>query len=220
MDDLIEVVEEQLVNINATIAEDIELFYSKRGRKPQDEGTLQAYFMRRLYDRLPGRVLAPNSTVTLVGLAREHQGNLLRRKDILVTAPCSDGAQAEVVIEIKWSSNPKVATSLTTQLGDLYLHSEGRTHGIYLVVWNGSTRGWKVATNQPPPRSWQDLRQLLDEQVSLYATAHSGLRVNLVVFDLTWPKKRPRRTLTSRQARNPSVKRAAQKNTSPKRKKK
>lgn len=214
--DLIEVIEEQLGTISATICEDVELFYRKQDRSSQVEGTLQAYFLRRLFDRLPGRVLAPNTTV--VYLAREHQGKFLRRTDILVTATCLDGTQAAVVIEIKWSSNAKISTSLAVQLGDQYLLAEGRTHGIYLVAWNGRVDRWKPSGRQVIPKSCQELQCRLDGQAVDYNRTHEGIRVDSIVFDLAWPTKKPHK----RSSRKPKSKlvatRAAQK-TSRKRKK-
>jgi len=206
-DDLIEIIEEQVRAISATIGEDFELFYHKGTRKPQHEGTLQAYFLRRLSDRLPGRVLDPNATV--INLDREHQGKFLRRKDILITATCLDGTKAAVVVEIKWSSNTNIATSLARQLGDQYLRAEERTHGIYLVAWNGTCRGWKTGAKRAAPKSCQELTQVLEKQASGYNRKHDRIRINSFVFDLEWLKKARKRSRGTPNPK-PSAKKAAQ----------
>ncbi|MCH7641598.1 hypothetical protein IID22_05385 [Patescibacteria group bacterium] len=51
----------------------------------------------------------------------ERQVNALYEFDIKVEAPTVDGPQATIVVEIKWSDNKEVSTSLEEQLGCKYL---------------------------------------------------------------------------------------------------
>jgi hypothetical protein len=187
--DLMAVIEEQLHAIAKDIGDDAELLYRIGGGSPQlqREGAIQAYVFRRLADRLPARVLG--SDATIIDISRERQGRFLQRKDLLVEARCIDGSKASVVIELKWSENRDISTSLARQLGDKYLVAEHRTHGIYLVAWTGKVLGWKTKAQTPTPTSCNELREALEQQATHYAAKHGGIVIHSFVFDITWPAK-------------------------------
>lgn len=184
----------------------VQLFYTTDGKR-QDEGALQAYFFRRLNDRLPGRV--PSARASEIDLSREHQGNYLRRKDILIKAACLGGANAEVAVEIKWSSNRETSTSLRQQLCDKYLVAEGRTHGIYLVAWDGHCAGWRSAGEKTNPKALQQLSQALERQANATIVEIPAVRINPVVFDLEWIKRKPQKKASSKLNGKASARKAA-----------
>ncbi len=183
------VIEEQLSEIAKDIGDDAELLYRIGNGRPQlqREGAIQAYVFRRLADRLPARVLGSDATV--IELSRERQGRFLQRKDLLIEANCIDRSRASVVVEIKWSENRDMSTSLGKQLGDKYLVGEHRTHGIYLVAWTGKVLGWKKKAQTSVPADPDALRKALEKQAATYVAAHSGLAIHPFVFDIVWPAR-------------------------------
>ena len=99
-----------------------------------------------------------------------------------------DGRRLTVIIEVKWSDNAGVSTSLVTQLGEDYLLQNNLTHGIYLVGWSASTKPWKSTVSPAPeprssPEAWQ---KALATQAELFCQAHAGLRIIPLVMDLSW----------------------------------
>jgi hypothetical protein len=197
--DLADVVEEQLVTIAQDFGADFELFYDSRTGARREEGTLQAYVLRRLLDRLRGRVLEPE---TAVHYARESRGHYGWRKDIVVDASATDGSSLSVVVEIKWSSNKETPTGLMSQLGEKYLRKEGKTHGIYLVAWNGKSPVW-ARLRLRCPRKLKDLQGLLDQQAKEYAAKHT-LAIRAIVFDAVWPNQKRTKTRPPRARRGKS----------------
>jgi hypothetical protein len=195
-DDLLEAVLETLGRINNDISHDLAMLYAKparvqrtrrhkalrrpNGRQHLEEDALQSYIRRRLVDLLP-RVVDPGVKVELL---REDQVRHRRRLDLRILAPCLDANQACVIIEIKWSDNRKVGTSLTEQLGTQYLLGEQRTHGIYLVGWCG-TCGW---TRNRKHRSRQELPQALVRQARRFCQRHRNrhIRIEAFVLDAEW----------------------------------
>ncbi|MFI5394608.1 MAG: hypothetical protein ACHQ9S_03660 [Candidatus Binatia bacterium] len=196
-DDLLEAVLETLGRINHDIGYDLAMLYGKparqrsspknksRGRAESrwhlEEDALQAYVRRRLSDLLPGRVVDAGAKVELL---REDQVRHRRRLDLRVLAPCLDGSQACVIIEIKWSDNREVGTSLVRQLGTGYLLGERKTHGVYLVAWCGScswTQARKRVRRQKLPRA-------LERQANRFCQKHHdrGIRIEPFVLDAAW----------------------------------
>jgi hypothetical protein len=195
-DDLLEAVLETLGRINNDIGDDLAMLYARPararsrgthpsrqrpdGRRHLEEDALQTYVRRRLVDLLP-RVVDPGERVELL---REDQVRHRRRLDLRVLAPCLDGKQACVIIEMKWSDNRKVGTSLTDQLGTQYLLGEERTHGVYLVGWCGLcswTRNGKRVDRQELPLA-------LEHQAKRFCQRHKGkgIRIEPFVLDAGW----------------------------------
>lgn len=155
------------------------------GRPPRrahlPEEALQAYLFCRLKDRLPEQVLKVAFVTREPLAARNH------RIDIKVDANTIDGGKAAVVIELKWSSNVELQTSLQNQLGDDYLISQSISHGIYLVGWTAPPVSTKrIVGKVPVQHSKPDLETLLEQQASDYRLRQPELRITPVVIDLTW----------------------------------
>lgn len=196
-DDLLEAILETLRRINDDIGDDLAMLYGKprrersRGRhmparkrtkrEHLNEDALQAYVKRRLSDLLPGRVLDSGAKVEFL---REDQIRYRRRLDLRVLAPCLDGTQSCVIIEIKWSDNRKIGDSLVDQLGKQYVLGEHRTHGVYLVGWSGScswTQAGKRVSRQKLPRA-------LERQAKRFCQKRRdrGIRIEPFVLDAEW----------------------------------
>ena len=82
-----------------------------------------------------------------------------------------------MILEIKWSDNPTVATGLARQLGEDYLLRNGLTHGIYLVGWTGASQAW---------RERAACETEMAEQARQFGRDHEGRRIDAFVMDLTW----------------------------------
>jgi hypothetical protein len=183
-DDLLEVVVEELANLERDVDSDFALLYLPTAVGATDthlpEEALQAYILRRLADRLPGKVLD-----------RETLVKRKRRTDIRILAPVLDRRErpAEVVIEVKWSDNSSarhgVSTGLTGQLGKNYLLKEGLTSGVYLVGWTGRLGTWKrTAGPRPSPASAATLAEALHRQAEEFRRNHPTIDVRPIVWDL------------------------------------
>jgi hypothetical protein len=173
------------------------LYHPRKGRKPKgepaahktlQEDALQAYFYCRLSDRLAGRVLDPGTQVIF---HRETLATKDQRLDIKVQAPMIGGGIATIVIELKWSDNPGVSTSLRKQLVEEYLGGLGLTHGIYLVGWSVPGR-WKDKTTKGPsdPKSRNAWLSCLEAQAGGVAKQLPGMCVVPLLFDLEWPQSK------------------------------
>jgi hypothetical protein len=191
-DDLHEVILEQLRLIETEAKQHLSLLYhprpSQKGQKRRrlHEDALQAYLACRLSDRLPGVVAGQGVKVVFVN--RETLAARDTRNDLKIQAISYEGKPLTVILEVKWSDNEGVSTSLVDQLGEDYLLQNNLTHGIYLVGWSGATQPWKsLVGSAPEPRSsleaWQ---KALAEQAELFCQAHCGLRITPLMMDLTW----------------------------------
>jgi hypothetical protein len=194
-EDLQAVLIEELERIRADAKEHLSLLYDPRkGRKSNggaaeqktlQEDALQAYFYCRLSDRL-GRVLDAGTKVIIVN--REPLATKDQRLDIKVQAPTVGGTVATVVIELKWSDNPGVSTSLVEQLTKEYLAGSGLTHGIYLVGWS-KPGPWKDTTVPGPAdtKSLDAWRNCFLSQARAATKAYPGTFVVPIIVDLAWP---------------------------------
>ncbi len=178
-----QIVIEALNRIAGTAAEHLPMLYlseelNGNARSRRREEALQVYIKCRLQDLMPDKMLE-----------RETEVRYRRRQDIKVMAPQIDGNVATVVIEIKWSDNPDVSTSLAAQLGQMYLIPEGLTHGIYLVGWNGKLK-WKSSAGARPkgPSIPSALTDTLRLQAEAFSDDHADVDVQAIVLDLAWPK--------------------------------
>ena len=195
-DDLLAVIEEELLRIGREAGRHIEMLYLPNeisgGNNRRHEAALQSYIDCRLSDRLPGRILDPGTTVSI---HRERQVQFRQRTDIQIEAPLVNSGLGQVVIEVKWSDNdkrPNISTALMKQLGDNYLRGDDKTHGIYLVGWNGRLGKWRTDAGQPPDEAQGaiGLQTALQRQAAEYMDTHAGIRIVPVVFDLVWPSER------------------------------
>jgi len=207
-EDLQAVLLEELERIRADAREHVSLLYhprkerksSRRGsrQKTLQEDALQAYFYCRLVDRLPGRVLERDTHIIL---NREPLATKDQRIDIKVQAPTVQGTVVTVVVELKWSTNGRVSTSLAAQLARDYLAEGNVTHGIYLVGW--SYPGvWKDSTVPGPidKKSHNAWHTSLAAQAKAVASSHPEISIAPVVIDLAWPRSRQEQTGVRRRA--------------------
>lgn len=185
-DDLLDVLLEELDLVTKEAKRHLSMLYHPKPRRNErlHEDALQAYLDCRLSDRLPG--VLRESGVPFINREPLAAGDT--KNDFRVQAFSTDKVHLTVVVEVKWSDNPDVSTSLVTQLGEDYLLRNGLTHGIYLVGWSGATKPWKSTLNPAPePRSSRDAWQkALDIQAELFCQAHGGLRITPLVMDLAW----------------------------------
>lgn len=180
--DLLDVVLEELHVIDQTVANHLDMLYQSRSQpgrdqpKRQYESALQAYVACRLHDRLPDRVLD-----------RETRVRYRRQLDIRVLAPTTRGDTARVIIEIKWSDNNDISTSLRYQLGEKYLRGESLTHGIYLVGWTGAFGVWRRA-EYPRPKTGdlESFKKALNRQAGQLNEDHPDLTVKPFVLNCPW----------------------------------
>lgn len=194
-DDLLAVVEEELKRIGFEAGRHIEMLYLPKeisaGTKRRHEAALQSYVECRLADRLPGRIL---DSGTHVSIHRERQVQFRQRTDVMIEAPLVRSGVGQVVIEVKWSDNegrPNVSTALMKQLGNSYLRGDDKTHGIYLVGWNGRLGTWRTNAGPPPDKDLGacGLQAVLQRQADKYMETHPEIRIVPIVFDLVWPSK-------------------------------
>lgn len=191
-DDLQEVILEQLRLIAAEAKQHLSLLYhprpSEKGQKRRrlHEDALQAYLACRLSDRLP--LVTAGQGVKVIFVNRETLAARDARNDLKIQSNSYEGRSLTVIIEVKWSDNDEVSTSLVDQLGEDYLLLNHLTHGIYLVGWSGATTSWKSSLgSSPDPRSSRDAWQkALEEQAELFCQAHPDLRITPLVMDLAW----------------------------------
>ena len=183
-DDLLEVVVEELARIEDKVGSDLALLYCPeadgKGERRRHEEALQAYVLRRLEDRLPGKVLD-----------RETRVERGKRTDVRVLAQVVGGHEgpAMVVIEVKWSDNGDekrgVSTGLTEQLGKDYLLESKAKHGIFLVGWNGKLGTWKrSAEPRPLAKTAEALKEALHRQAQQFRRDHPEIDIRPIVWDL------------------------------------
>lgn len=187
-DDLLNVVLEEIQQIQVHARQHLSMLYRpqplKKGEKRErlHEDALQAYIACRLADRLP-YVLGEKGLKVEPAIDREPLAARNTRNDIKVQAPSIDGPRLTVIIEIKWSDNADVSTSLVDQLGEDYLLNNGLTHGLYLVGWSVPTRRW-------PDR--EACQAELAGQAQLFRQSHPELRIDPLVMDLSlYPELAP-----------------------------
>jgi hypothetical protein len=144
-------------------------------RRPRHETVLQQYVACRLEDRLNDILISRETEV--------HFGN----KTDLEISTFNGTKHLTVVIEIKWSTNPELSTSLTEQLGKKYLID--RTHGIYLVGYTGTQVWHKQQLTGRSPKDLLSLTQRLEEQALTYEASEPDKRISVHVLDLTGPSK-------------------------------
>jgi hypothetical protein len=180
-DDLLEVTLEELRELEKDVGYDHAMLYcpaaSGAAERHRREEALQAYVLRRLQDRLPGKVLD-----------RETEVRLRNRLDIRVIAPVVDTREmAKVVIEVKWSDNSDahrgISTALTEQLGRIYLLEEGLHHGVFLVGWTGKLGSWRRGAG-PRPRGPAALAEALSRQAEEFRREHPTIHIRPLVWDL------------------------------------
>lgn len=165
-DDLQAVILEELEKIAADAKRHLTMLYRPRDKSGHlHEDALQAYLHCRLSDRLS--FLEPRP----IFKNRETLAARNTRNDIKIETASLDGKPLTLIIELKWSDNAEVSTSLVEQLGKEYLLENSLTHGIYLVGWCG--RG---------ASSLDALRELLDQQ----AREQTEVSIVPVVLDLAW----------------------------------
>ena len=165
-DDLQAVILEELERIAADAKNHLTMLYFPRDKSRHlHEDALQAYVHCRLGDRLS--FLEPRP----IFKNREPLAARNTRNDIKIETTSLDGKPLTLILELKWSGNAEVSTSLVEQLGKGYLLENSLTHGIYLVGWCG--RG---------ASSLEALRELLDRQ----AREQTEVSIVPVVLDLTW----------------------------------
>jgi len=187
-DDLLEVVVEQLEELEADVGYDLDMLYCPSADGPPEkrrrESALQAYILRRLSDRLPGKVLDAETRVS-----RGH------RTDIRILAPVISRQEvARLVIEVKWSDNRGakrgVSTGLKNQLGKDYLLGEREhRHGIFLVGYNGNLGTWRLSVVGvgPRPKTGElpgSLVDALERQAREFRAEHPEIKIQPVVWDL------------------------------------
>lgn len=182
--DLLDVVLEELHEIEETVAKHLDMLYQSRfepgsdQRKRQHERALQAYISCRLEDRLPGNVLD-----------RETEIRYRQRPDVRVLAPTIQNETAIITIEVKWSDNDDISTSLKNQLGEKYLRDEQLTHGIYLVGWTGAFGTWRrVEFPRPKTGNLDSFRKALERQAGELKDDNPDLTVRPFVLDCPWKK--------------------------------
>jgi hypothetical protein len=187
--DLQRVLWEELREIEKTAKCHLPMLYRPASKgKPRtrlNEEALQAYIHCRLRDRLPNRVLGQESQLFL---DREPLAGMNQRLDIKVQAPTVTGGRATVVVEVKWSDNDDVSSSLGDQLGKKYLLGQGLTHGIYLVGWyrNRTWAGNPMGIRPARPYSVQSWTDALKSQTRRFGTDSPGIKIEPFVMDLTW----------------------------------
>lgn len=165
-DDLQAVILEELERIAADAKSHLAMLYRPRDKSGHlHEDALQAYLHCRLSDRLT--FLEPRP----IFKNRETLAARNTRNDLKIETTSLDNKPLTLIIEVKWSDNAEVSTSLVEQLGKGYLLENGLTHGIYLVGWCG--RG---------ASRLEALRELLDQQ----AREQTEVSIVPVVLDLTW----------------------------------
>jgi hypothetical protein len=189
-DDLLEVVVEELEKIETDVGNDLALLYcpsaDRGGERRRREDALQAYVLRRLQDRLPGKVL-------------DHETRVKRRKrtDVRVLAQVIGRQQgpARVVIEVKWSDNGGqqrgISTGLPRQLGQDYLLAENLGHGIYLVGWTGKLGTWNPSAGPKPANSREALAEALRRQADQFRRDHPEIDIRPIVWDLRLSTSEP-----------------------------
>lgn len=183
--DLQRVILSELVEIGKRSRTHLAMLYNiQKPKVRKNEDALQAYLHCRLEDRLLDRILeSPRVTI----LNRETHEADQRKFDIKVEAPTVDGAKATIVIEIKWSDNKEVSTSLSDQLGCKYLLANHLTHGIYFVALTNKRTTWRQGAfgSRPKdigsPKAWQ---LVLKDQAENFKQLHSGICIAPLVFDL------------------------------------
>ncbi|MES1242587.1 MAG: hypothetical protein ABUT39_13315 [Acidobacteriota bacterium] len=175
-DDLQAVVLEELRAIALDAKQHLALLYrpqdkdGKRRRLPED--ALQAYLYCRLTDRLSRGTLEPRPVITL---NREPLATRNMRNDIKIEARSLDNRPLTLIVEVKWSDNQDVWTSLAEQLGRRYLKESNLTHGIYFVGLCG-----------PSGSGLDDWRARLEEQARGFQQEEPGLRISPFLLDLRW----------------------------------
>jgi len=145
------------------LRQDLQLFLSRGEEGHVLEAALQTYVFRRLADLLPGNIIDRESWVPTD-----------KRVDVLVRTP--NGEQCSVPIEIKWSDDGRTQNAASSQLGASYIRGAGRTHGVYLVAWCGSTK----------PKSIGDveLKRLIAADIASYQSNNAGHAIEVVWWNL------------------------------------
>jgi len=190
-DDLQAVVLEELQAISQDAMNHLGMLYRPKIKKAErrkrlHEEALQAYLHCRLNDRLRS---ALDPMPRIIFLDREPLAARNTRNDIKIQTIAQDRQPLALVIEVKWSDNPEVSTSLIEQLAQDYLLKNGITHGIYFVGWSGVPGTWRrVAVGKPPvPRTSLDAwRTSLGQQVKLLSEKHQELSIVPFILDLSW----------------------------------
>ncbi len=195
-EDLQRVLLDELAEIQNSVKEHLSSLYMPLNRNDPDlrehlhEDALQTYLYCRLNDRLPGRVLEPETAAYFIN--RESLGTKNQRLDLKIEAPTISGGKATVVIEVKWVSNAEVGTSLKTQLGEEYLHGVGLKHGIYLVGWACTTRRGIKALGIPARLKYSipTWMKALRTQAKEVQSTHPNVRIEPFIMDLQWDRRR------------------------------
>ena len=190
-DDLQRVLLEELSEIGKDVQDHLSMLYAHRNtreseeRKRLHEDALQSYICCRLKDRLPRHVLDEGTSIAF--LDRETLAGTSQKLDIKVQAPTIERQPATVVIEIKWSDNRDISTSLVEQLGEDYLLRNNLTRGVYLVGWN-KPGIWRLRAGARPkdrnsPPAWL---KALKRQAQEFVSKHPGIKIEPIVIDLRW----------------------------------
>jgi hypothetical protein len=191
--DLMNVVGEELRGIGQSVGHHLRTLYHTgchaKGCSAQGvhlpEKALQEYIHARLSDRLPNGVLGPS---TRIEMFKEAEQAKRRRTDLEVSVATFVPSMAKVVVEVKWSDNPELATGISEQLGKNYLVKEKRTHGIYVVGWCGKMTWQNCKTTNVPNqgRTPQILLQALEQEARLFMDSNPQISILPVVIDIAW----------------------------------
>ena len=134
-DHLLDIVLEELYKINKDVGRHSYLLFKGNEKdmsfgSPRHETALQQYLACRLGDRLNGVIIF-----------REAEVHFGKKTDLEIIIMKSKNRFLSLIVEIKWSKNPDLSTSLSEQLGEKYLID--KTHGIYLVGYTGECKWYK-----------------------------------------------------------------------------
>ncbi len=165
-----------------------QLFDAWKDKNPHEE-VLQSYVHMRLEDLVSARAQRP------VIVREPMEGREV--PDFLVAGLGQEPQALTVPIEIKWSHNKDVVTSVRGQLGERYLLRSGRSHGVYLVGLSG--RGSNAGIDR--------LREKLEHEVNELRAAHPEVTVDVCFIDVQLRETQTQRARGRKKPMSPTRKR-------------